>query len=245
MKFFPLPLKEMLRGKGDMKILAVDTATKSCSVAVVQEKSLLAEITTVRKQSHSKQLMEMINRVIGLSGLALSELDGFAVTRGPGTFTGLRIGISAVKGLSVAYGKPIVGVSSLGALAMQASYFPYLICPLIDARKGEVYFSRYRLRNGQLKKEADENVFTPEKALVDLNEPCLFIGDGALNYQQMILNKMGTSAFFASSFQNTIRASTVAYLSMKKFKNNDTDDVVRFVPHYIRRSDAELNLNTS
>jgi tRNA threonylcarbamoyladenosine biosynthesis protein TsaB len=245
MKFFPLPLKEILRGKGDMKILAVDTATKSCSVAVVQEKSLLTEITTVRKQSHSKHLMEMINRVIRLSGLALSELDGFAVTRGPGTFTGLRIGISAVKGLSAASGKPIVGVSSLDALAMQASYSPYLICPLIDARKGEVYFSRYRLRNGQLKKEADENVFPPEKALVDLNETCLFIGDGALNYQQMILNKMGTSAFFASSFQNTIRASTVAYLSMNKFKNNDTDDVGRFVPHYIRRSDAELNLKTS
>jgi tRNA threonylcarbamoyladenosine biosynthesis protein TsaB len=245
MKFFPLPLNEMLRGKGDMKILAVDTATKSCSVAVVQEKSLLAEITTVRKQTHSKHLMEMINRVMGLSGLALSELDGFAVTRGPGTFTGLRIGISSVKGLSAASGKPIVGVSSLDALAVQASYFPYLICPLIDARRGEVYFSRYRLRNGQLKKEGDEHVFPPEKAIVDLNEACLFIGDGALSYQQMILNKMGTSAFFASLFQNTIRASTVAYLSMNKFKNNDTDDVGRFVPHYIRRSDAELNLTTS
>ena len=223
-----------------MRILAVDTATKSASVAVVQENSLLAEITTVRKQSHSKQLMEMINRVIGLSGLTLSELDGFAVTRGPGTFTGLRIGISSVKGVSAASGKPIVGVSSLDALAVQASFFPYLICPLIDARKGEVYFSRYRFQNGQLKKEADEQVFPPEKAIVDLNEACLFIGDGALNYQQIILKKMGTSAFFASFFQNTIRASTVAYLSMDKFKHNDTDDVGRFVPQYIRRSDAEL-----
>ena len=228
-----------------MKILAVDTATKSCSVAVVQENSLLAEITTARKQSHSKHLMEIISRVIRLSGLALSELDGFAVTRGPGTFTGLRIGISSIKGLSAASGKPIVGVSSLDALAMQASFFPYLICPLIDARKGEVYFSRYRLRNGQVKKEADEHVFPPEKALLDLNEACLFIGDGALNYQQTILNKMGTSAFFASSFQNTIRASTVAHLSMNKFKNNDTDDVDRLVPRYIRRSDAELSLTVS
>ncbi|MBE9530714.1 MAG: tRNA (adenosine(37)-N6)-threonylcarbamoyltransferase complex dimerization subunit type 1 TsaB [Proteobacteria bacterium] len=230
---------------GDMKILAVDTATKSCSVAVVQEKSLLAEITTVKKQTHSKHLMEMINRVMGLSGLALSELDGFAVTRGPGTFTGLRIGISSVKGLSTASGKPVVGVSSLDALAVQASFFPYLICPLIDARKGEVYSSRYRFRNGHLKKEADEHVFPPEKAVFDLNETCLFIGDGALIYQKMILNKMGKSAFFAPSFQNTIRASTVAYLSMNRFKNDDTDDVGMFVPHYIRRSDAELNLITS
>jgi tRNA threonylcarbamoyladenosine biosynthesis protein TsaB len=219
---------------------------------VVQEKSLLAEITTVKKQTHSKHLMEMINRVMGLSGLALSELDGFAVTRGPGTFTGLRIGISSVKGLSTASGKPVVGVSSLDALAVQASFFPYLICPLIDARicplidarKGEVYSSRYRFRNGHLKKEADEHVSPPEKAVFDLNETCLFIGDGALIYQKMILNKMGEYAFFAPSFQNTIRASTVAYLSMNRFKNDDTDDVGMFVPHYIRRSDAELNLIT-
>jgi len=229
---------------GDMKILAVDTATRSCSVAVVEERSLLAEMTTVRKQTHSKHLMEMINRVMDLSGLTLSKLDGFAVTSGPGTFTGLRIGISSVKGLATASRKPVVGVSSLESLAVQASFFPYLICPLIDARRGEVYFSRYRFQNGRLKKEADEQVFPPEKAVFDLNEACLFIGDGALLYQKMILNKMGKSAFFASSFQNTIRASTVAYLSMNRFKNDDTDDVGKFVPHYIRRSDAELNLTT-
>ena len=229
----------------DMKILAVDTATRSCSVAVIKGKSLLAEMTTVKKQTHSKHLMEMINRVMELSGVALSELDGFAVTRGPGSFTGLRIGISSVKGLSAASGKCVVGVSSLDALAVQASFFPYLICPLIDARKGEVYFSRYRFQNGQLEKEADEQVFSPEEALVDLDETCLFIGDGALSYQQMISDKMGASAFFASSFQNTIRASTVAYLSLNKFKTNDTDDVGRLVPRYIRKSDAEINLISS
>jgi tRNA threonylcarbamoyladenosine biosynthesis protein TsaB len=226
----------------DMKILAVDTATRSCSVAVVEERSLLAEMTTARKQTHSKHLMEMINRVMELSGLDLSKLDGFAVTNGPGTFTGLRIGISSVKGLATASGKPVVGVSSLESLAVQASFFPYLICPLIDARRGEVYFARYRFQNGHLKKEVDEQVFSPEKAVFDLDEACLFIGDGALLYQKMILNKMGKFAFFTSSIQNIIRASTVAYLSMNRFKDGDTDDVGKFVPHYIRRSDAELKL---
>jgi tRNA threonylcarbamoyladenosine biosynthesis protein TsaB len=227
---------------GNMKILAVDTATRSCSVAVVEEGYLLAEMTTARQQTHSKHLMEMINRVMELSDLTLSELDGFAVTRGPGTFTGLRIGISSVKGLATASGKPVVGISSLESLAVQASFFPNLICPLIDARRGEVYFSRYRFQHGQLKKEADEKVFPPEKAVFDLNETCLFIGDGALLYQKMISNKMGKFAFFASSFQNIIRASTVASLSINRFKKGDTDDVGQFVPHYIRRSDAELNL---
>ncbi|MEE8553621.1 MAG: tRNA (adenosine(37)-N6)-threonylcarbamoyltransferase complex dimerization subunit type 1 TsaB, partial [Desulfobacterales bacterium] len=153
-----------------MKILAVDTATKSCSVAIVDNESLLAEVTIVREQTHSKHLMEMINTVTGLSGLTVSELDGFAVTRGPGTFTGVRIGISSVKGLAVASDKPVVGVSSLDVLAMQASLSSYLICPLLDARRGEVYCARYRFRDGNLKKEIEEQVFPPEKAVRDLNE---------------------------------------------------------------------------
>lgn len=227
---------------GDMKILAVDTATTSCSVAIVDKDTLLAEITNVREQTHSKHLMNMINTVIGFSGLSLSGLDGFAVTRGPGTFTGLRIGISSVKGLATASGKPIVGVSSLDALAMQVSLSSYFICPLLDARKGEVYFSRYRFREGSLIKEIEEQVFPPEKAVSDLNEECIFVGNGALLYQEMILNKLGESAHFAMSFQNTIRASTVAHLSMHRFIKADTDDIGMFVPHYIRKSDAELKL---
>ena len=224
-----------------MRILAVDTATKSCSVAIVDNESLLAEVTIVREQTHSKHLMEMINTVTGLSGLTVSELDGFAVTRGPGTFTGVRIGISSVKGLAVASGKPVVGVSSLDVLAMQASLSSYLICPLLDARRGEVYCARYRFRDGNLKKEIEEQVFPPEKAVRDLNEACLFVGNGARLYQETILNKIGNFAHFAPTFQNTIRASTVAHLSMKRFVNADTDDVATFVPHYIRKSDAEIN----
>ena len=224
-----------------MKILAVDTATKSFSVAIVDNESMLAELTIVREQTHSKHLMEMINSVIDLSGLTVSELDGFAVTRGPGTFTGVRIGISSVKGLAMASGKPVVGVSSLDVLAMQASITSYLICPLLDARRGEVYCARYRFRDGNLKKEIKEQVFPPDRAVSDINEACLFVGNGARLYQKTILNKMGNLAYFAPPFQNTIRASTVAHLSMNRFENSDTDDVATFEPHYIRKSDAEIN----
>ena len=114
-----------------MKILALDTAAKSCSVAIVDKESVLAELTLCREQTHSKHLMEMINTTIELSGIIVSELDGFAVTRGPGSFTGLRIGISSIKGLAAATCKPLVGVSSLDALAMQcffSQYGPWLCC---------------------------------------------------------------------------------------------------------------------
>jgi tRNA threonylcarbamoyladenosine biosynthesis protein TsaB len=115
----------------------------------------------------------------------------------------------------------------------------------LDARKGEVYFSRYRFLNGHLKKQTKERVAPPDKAVENLNESCLFVGNGALLYKEMILEKMGEFASFAPMIQNTIRASTMAYLSMSKFENNDTDDIEKIVPYYIRKSDAELNLMIS
>ncbi|MFH2220346.1 MAG: tRNA (adenosine(37)-N6)-threonylcarbamoyltransferase complex dimerization subunit type 1 TsaB [Pseudomonadota bacterium] len=229
-------------GSSMMKILAVDTGTKSCSVAVVEKSSLLAEMTLVKDQTHSKHLMKMIHTVIGMSGLDLSELDGYAVNMGPGTFTGLRIGMSAVKGLAAASGKPVVGVSSLDALAMQASLSPYLICPLLDARRGEVYYSRYRFQNGGLIKEIKENVFPPETAIFDIDEPCTFVGNGARLYRAEIVDIMGDLACFAPFCQNTIRASTIAHLSMRRFETADTDDVGALSPRYIRKPDAEMKL---
>lgn len=225
-----------------MRILAVDTATTSCSVAIVDQTSLLSEFTIDREETHSRHLMDMIKAVMTMAGLNFSDLDGFAVTRGPGSFTGLRIGISTIKGLVVASEKPVVGISSLETLAFQVSHSRDLICPILDARKGEVYFSRYRFLNGHLKRQTKERVAPPDKAVDDLNESCLFVGNGALLYKEMILEKMGESAFFAPMIQNTIRASTIAYLSMAKFENNDTDDIEKILPYYIRKSDAELNL---
>jgi tRNA threonylcarbamoyladenosine biosynthesis protein TsaB len=228
-----------------MRILAVDTATTSCSVAIVDNTSLLSEFTLAKEETHSKHLMDMVKEALRMSGLNFSDLDGFAVTRGPGSFTGLRIGISTIKGLAVASEKPVVGVSSLEALAFQVSYSRDLICPILDARRGEVYFSRYRFLNGHLKKQTKERVAPPDQAVDDLNESCLFVGNGALLYKEMILEKMGELASFAPLIKNTIRASTMAYLSMAKFENNDTDDIEKILPYYIRKSDAELNLMIS
>jgi tRNA threonylcarbamoyladenosine biosynthesis protein TsaB len=228
-----------------MKILGVDTATTSCSVAIVDKSSLLSEFTINRKETHSKHLMEMILAAVKMAGLTFSGLDGFAVTKGPGSFTGLRIGISTIKGLAVASEKPVVGISSLETLAFQVPYSRNLICPILDARKGEVYFSRYRFIDGHLKKQTEERVASPDKAIDDLNEFCLFVGNGALLYKEMILEKMGDFASFAPMIHHTIRASTLAHFSMKRFESNDTDSIEKISPHYIRKSDAELNLMIS
>ena len=225
-----------------MKILAIDTATKSLSVAVVSDDRLLVEVTLNIDQTHSKHLMRIIAEVLRRPGLEVADLDGLAVTCGPGSFTGLRIGISCVKGLALAAGKPLVGVSSLDALADPVAQSPHLICPLLDARKSEVYFALYRHDGRGLRKEQSDQVASIEKVITAIDEPCLFIGNGAVLYQEMLQQNMGQRARFASAGLNTIKASTVAWLSAQRFARQDTDDIVTFKPQYIRKPDAELKL---
>lgn len=224
-----------------MKILAVDTATQSCSVAIIDTGSLSAELTTVNDQTHSKHLMDLIHAVLRLAGFRIGDMGGFAVTLGPGSFTGLRIGISTVKGLAQALDKPVVGISSLDTLAWQCTDRTYLICPLLDARKGEVYFATYRLDNDRLIPKSTERVKPPEKAVQDIKEPCVFVGNGAQLYRKDIKAALGNMAYFALGGQNIIRASSVAFLSVDRFETHNTDEVASLVPHYIRKSDAELN----
>ncbi len=224
-----------------MRILAVDTAAKSCSVAIMAAGSLSAELITLKDETHSKHLMELIHKVLGMAGFRVGELDGLAVTIGPGSFTGLRIGVSTVKGLAHALNKPVVGVSSLDALAWQCADRSHLICALLDARKGEVYSATYRFEKDTLTQKSLENATAPEAAVEGLKEPCVFIGSGAQLYRRNITNVLGNLANFAPEDQNIIRASSVGFLSMEKFKTHDTSEAAGLVPHYIRKSDAELN----
>ena len=228
-----------------MKILALDTATRRCSAAIVDNGLVSAELTTVNNQTHSKHLMNMIDTVCEMSGRKIADMDGFAVTRGPGSFTGLRIGISTVKGLAWSLNKPVVGISSLDALAWQCAPGAYLVCTLLDARKHEVYYCRYHFQDGELKKEGTEQVIVPTEAINDIREPCLFVGNGATLYKEEILEKLGELALFAGWNQNSIQASSVAGLSLKRFIHHQTDDVALLVPHYIRKSDAELHRKKS
>ena len=238
-----------------MRILAVDTATKSCSVAVTENETVIGEITKVSEQTHSKHLLEMVHTVIREAGLTLSDLDGFAVTRGPGSFTGLRIGISSIKGLALAVKKPVVGISTLLALAQQARAFAqqvhhheqqisstaHLVCPLIDARKGEVYVSLYRRDADALTPEHEERVLAPHEALQNIDSSCFFVGSGAVLYRDIITDMLGDLASFAPDDCHIIQASTVARLGLEQFESGDDGEVADLVPYYIRKSDAELN----
>jgi tRNA threonylcarbamoyladenosine biosynthesis protein TsaB len=227
-----------------MKILAVDTATRSCSVALMNEDHLVAEFTLARRQTHSRHLMAMIADLLHASGETPAAIDGFAVTLGPGSFTGLRIGSSTVKGLAEALQRPMAGVSTLAALAMQALPANKLVCPVIDARRKEVYAGAYRLKNGVPTAVAEEQVLTPEQVAARFDEPCLYIGDGALLYRERLLKPDGNDEVSAIASVHVIHAAAVARLARPFFLSGLGRDPADFVPIYLRRSDAEQTRST-
>ena len=222
-----------------MRILAVDTASRTCSVAVSEDDTVMAEFTVNHRDTHSRFLMGMIDRVLAISRFTLVDMDGLAVTTGPGSFTGLRIGLSAVKGLAIGADLTVVGVGSLDALAFPFSYSDKLICPLMDARRHEVYSGCYRFEGSRLVVQRPPQATTPEMAVRDIHEPCIFVGDGAVAYRDRIMDLMGNRAVFAGSCHHQISASVVAALAMPRFKAGDTEDVSALTPCYIRTSDAE------
>ena len=225
-----------------MKILALDTATASCSVAITDDRCVYAELTTRKNQTHSKHLMQMIDSVLESAGLQLGDLGGFAVTIGPGSFTGLRIGISTIKGLALATDKPVIGISSLETLAWQCAHENLLISPLLDARKAEIYGATYRFIENRLVEQTPATASAPEAFIRDIKEPCMFVGCGAQLYRQTIEKIMGPKAHFMPDDQNLIKASSIAFLSIDRFKASDTDGAADLIPQYIRKSDAELSV---
>jgi tRNA threonylcarbamoyladenosine biosynthesis protein TsaB len=216
-----------------LRILGIDTAAGSCGVAILEERSLLAESVLAGGAAHSGRLMELIRSSLEAARLTISDIDGFAVTRGPGAFTGLRIGISAAKGLAAAYGKPVVGISSLEALARQAACPGVMICPILDARRGEVYFSRYRVEEGALKRKGEERLGPPEHAVSGISEPSLLIGSGAGIYRESYGALLGRFAFF--SFSENISPAAVALLGLEKLARSGGEDPAALVPNYIRK----------
>lgn len=223
-----------------MKILAIDTASTTGSVAVVDDETLLAETTAARRETHSRRLMDMIDGVLDLSGLTMKQIDGFAFTKGPGSFTGLRIGLSIVKALALVTAKPMAGVSSLEVLALQAANGLRLICPMMDARNKELYCARYRMTDGGVTPLTAEKALSAEESVSGIGEPCLLIGDGAHRYRSFFESHLGEYARFASVADGIPRASTVARLSLIRFRTHQTDCIHAVVPAYLRKSYAEM-----
>jgi tRNA threonylcarbamoyladenosine biosynthesis protein TsaB len=221
-----------------VRVLGVDTATATCSVGIIDAGGIIHERYVEGGRSHSIHLLSLIQSALVSARLEMTDIEGFGVTIGPGSFTGLRIGIGVVKGLAFALNRPAAGVSSLEALVHPFRHEQGLVCPMLDARKGEVYFSFYRAGPHGFSPRGEEAVGPVEEALAEATGACLFVGDGARLYRERITAALGERAGFAAAGRDRIRASSVAELARSRLLQDPFDDAGRLVARYVRRPDA-------
>ena len=225
-----------------MRILGIDSSTPGCSVALLNDGTVVAEQVAEPKPSHSKYLLQMVDQVLKDAKFQLDDVDGFAVTIGPGSFTGLRIGVSLLKGFVLATEKPFVGINSLEALAHTIDSPDYPICTTLDARKSEVYAMVFESRKDGLHPLLKETALSPEALCEKIECPTLFIGSGAERYHQLFKESLG-SRFIQPGMQPKFSsAAGAALLASRQFNHQKHFDLDQLKINYIRKSEAELSL---
>ena len=225
-----------------MKLLAIESSGLVASAAVFADDTIVAEFTVNNKQTHSQTLLPMIDQVVTMSGIDLKEIDAIATTSGPGSFTGLRIGAATAKGLGLALHKPIVPITTLEALAFRLAGREGNICPMMDARRKQVYTGIYRFADHELVTVSRQKAIAVEELIRELNalgEAVIFLGDGVTVYQEMLKENMQVPYSFAPAHLNKQRAGAVGALAEKYYREGKTVTAAEHQPEYLRVSQAE------
>jgi tRNA threonylcarbamoyladenosine biosynthesis protein TsaB len=225
-----------------MKVLAIDTSNLVLGVAVASEERLLGEVATNLQKNHSIRLMPTIALLLEQLGTPVTELNGIAVAKGPGSYTGLRIGVTTAKVMAWALSLPLAGVSSLEALAANGAFFPGAICPIFDARRKRVYTGLYKNVDGEIVNVKAERVVALDVWLDELendNEPVLFLGDDVSVYKEEIAGRLKKNAVFAAPEHSVTRAGHIARIGLKRIVNNNVEDVANFAPNYLQLAEVE------
>lgn len=226
-----------------MKVLAIESSAIAASIAIAEDNQLICEYTTNYKKTHSQTLMPMIEEVCKMVNLNLSELELIAVSKGPGSFTGLRIGVATAKGLAHTLEIPIVGVNTLDALAYNIGYTDRIICPLMDARRNQVYTGLYTYENNTFTNMLPSTVVPIEEIISEikkLGKQVIFLGDGITPNIDTIKNNFTEEEYVLAPLNNNIqRASSVAALGILYGLRGETESYMNFKPIYLRKSQAE------
>lgn len=224
-----------------MKILAVDTSSLTGSVAVLDGDVLLAEITLQTKITHSERLLRTIDWVLEQVGWQTNDLQGLGVAIGPGSFTGLRIGLATLKGIAAGLGIPLVGVSSLESVAYNLRYVIEPVVAVLDAKRQEVYAAAYQFKQGTLWQVIlNEVVMTPEELSEKLSDWNQFwmVGEGAVAYRDLFAKGLQKQCLMPVSNDMMPHASYIAELAGKKIKQGEGVDFSLLAPNYLRAPDA-------
>jgi len=224
-------------------LLALECATFCGSVALISQGRCLAEYSLDVPATHSQRLLKQLERIREDVGVAWPELAGLAVSLGPGSFTGLRIGLSLAKGLALAVGLPLLGVSTLDGLARQVVALPgSRVCALLDARKQEVYAALYECGdNGLPIRHSADLLLRPEILAEQLTGPVILVGDGAISYRGIFQNQLGDTAIFAPAASHFPRAASIGLIGEELLARQELLDPAGCVPIYVRASEAEIN----
>ena len=226
-----------------MKILGIDTSTKFCNLGLIEDEDILIECTiNGLKKKHSSILVPAIKNLLKTINLKIEEINGIAVSIGPGSFTGLRIGLSVAKGLCYARSLPLLGIPTLDAMAFPFKEIPYLICPVLESKKDEIYDVVFR-GGVSLHKVMDykcEDIQSLLFRLSPLKEKIIFSGDGIKKYRDIIKEKIGKDALFIDSQLNLPVATSIAFLGLNKLKKGEKDNISTLSPFYLRKSEAEI-----
>ncbi len=228
-----------------MTILAIDSSGLVASVAIMTEEAMLAEYTVNYKKTHSQTLLPMINELVTMLEIDLKTIDAIAIAKGPGSFTGLRIGSATAKGLGLALDKPIIEIPTLDALAYNVYGGDFVICPLMDARRNQVYTGLYTIDNGELTVIQEQcAVELPEiiEKVNTLDKKVIFLGDGVAAYKNQLEEFVKVTYEFAPSHVAKQRAGAVGVLALSYFRDHKIKTAVEHVPTYLRLSQAEREL---
>lgn len=225
-----------------MKILGLDSSGVVASVAVVEDDNLVAEYTVNYKKTHSQTLLPMLDQIVSMTELNLETLDAIAVAAGPGSFTGLRIGSATAKGLGLALKKPLIAVPTVEALAYNLYNTSGLICPIMDARRNQVYTGIYQFTDKGFYTVENQMAVSIEELLEKLNrygEKVVFLGDGVPVFEHVIKEYMEIPFSFAPAHVNKQRAAAVAALGTLYYAKGNIQTASEHVPDYLRVSQAE------
>lgn len=229
-----------------MKILGLDSSGLVAGVAIVEDNVLLAEYTTNYKKTHSQTLLPMLAELREMIDLDMESIDAIAIAAGPGSFTGLRIGAATAKGLGLALDKPLVEVPTLEGLAYNLCGTDKLVCPLMDARRNQVYTGVYEfVRDGVeyrlqvVEEQCAIDIGEIAEKLNALGREVIFLGDGVPVYKAAISEKVCVPYSFAPASNNCQRAASVAALGAIYFAQGKTVSAAQHQPEYLRKSQAE------
>lgn len=225
-----------------MKILGIDSSGLVASAAIADEENIIAEFTVNNKQTHSQTLLPMIEKVVDMSGIELEQIDAIAIAAGPGSFTGLRIGSATAKGIGLALKKPVVSVPTLEGLAYRVSVFDGIICPIMDARRNQVYTGIYKMDKGNLVCLSEQKAVDIHEIMEELekyDEKVIFLGDGVEVQRETIEKEFKKEYCFAPIHLSKQSAAAVAVLGEIYFNQGKAEDAAEHKPIYLRKSQAE------